>query len=414
MSYPLAPYLLTAGAASLGVFLITRSVQSQGKRNPLELVVPSPLRSLSKLSAEAVRKLPYPPDLFPGARQVDTPYGSIRVYEWGPESGRKVLLVHGISTPCMSLGSVAEKLVESGCRVMIFDLFGRGYSDDPSDIPHDTRLYTAQILLALASSPLPWSGTNAFSIIGYSLGGGISTSFTSTFPTLVASLVIIAPSGILREHHIAWQSKILYSTEGILPESLIQWLVKRRMAEDPPPTDEKHDSSATDAVKAETGNAHSDLLKRANAPLFPHRPTVNVGGAVQWQIQKHAGFLPAFVSAIRHAPITAQHPYWRKIGERLTAQKINSADAEAMNNGLWRSKVLMILGSTDPIIIKKEVEEDAEECFGKGNLETVVVEGGHEIPMSEAKEVTEAILKFWGEDAEAVDATPEAECEAGT
>jgi pimeloyl-ACP methyl ester carboxylesterase len=281
-------------------------------------------------------------------------------------------------------------------------------------LAHDTRLYTTQILIALASSPLPWSGTNAFSIIGYSLGGGISTSFTSTFPTLVASLVIIAPSGILRESHIAWQSKILYSTEGILPGSLIQWLVKRRLSDGSPTPTKEHDSDATDAVAAETGNAHTELLKKAYAPLFPHRPTVTVGAAVQWQIQKHAGFLPAFVSAIRHAPITAQHPYWRKIGERLTTQKLNSADEQAMNNGLWRSKVLMILGSTDPVIIKKEVEEDAEECFGKGNLETVVIEGGHEIPMSEAKEVTKAILRFWGEDAEAVDFIPEAEVETGT
>ncbi|QDS68614.1 hypothetical protein FKW77_001286 [Venturia effusa] len=414
MSYQPASYILTAGAASLGLFFMTRSIQSQGKRHPSEHVVSSPLKSLAALPAEELRKLPYPPDLFPGARDVDTPYGSIRVYEWGPERGRKVLLVHGISTPCMSLGIVAENLVQSGCRVMMFDLFGRGYSDNPSDVPHDTRLYTTQILLALASSPLAWSGTNAFSIVGYSLGGGISTSFTSAFPTLVASLVIIAPSGILREHHIAWQSKILFSTEGFLPESLIHWLVKRRMAEGPPTPDKKHDSSATDAVKAETGNAHANPLKKADAPLFPHLPTVTIGGAVQWQIQNHAGFLPAFISAIRHAPITAQHPYWRKIGERLTAQKVNSADAQAMNNGLWRSKVLMILGSTDPIIIKQETEEDAEACLGKGNVETVVIEAGHEVPMSKAKEVTKAILRFWGEDAEAVDLAPEPEVETGT
>jgi len=74
----------------------------------------------------------------------------------------------------------------------------------------------------------------------------------------------------------------------------------------------------------------------------------------------------------------------------------------------------MILGSTDPIIIKKEVEEDAMDVLGKGNLETVVIEGGHEIPMSEAKQVVKAILRFWGEDVEAIDAAPEAEVETGT
>jgi pimeloyl-ACP methyl ester carboxylesterase len=107
------------------------------------------------------------------------------------------------------------------CSLQYLDLFGRGYSDDPSDLKHDARLYTTQILLALASSPLPWTGTNGFSIIGYSLGGGISASFTDTFPNLVQSLVLLCPSGIVRLSHVAWSSKFLYQTEGILPEPLM-------------------------------------------------------------------------------------------------------------------------------------------------------------------------------------------------
>lgn len=44
----------------------------------------------------------------------------MRVYEWGPEDGHKVLLVHGITTPCIALGAVAHGLVDNGCRVMLF------------------------------------------------------------------------------------------------------------------------------------------------------------------------------------------------------------------------------------------------------------------------------------------------------
>ena len=51
---------------------------------------------------------------------MQTPFGSLRVYEWGPEDGRKVLFVHGISTPCLSLGLLAQELVDRGCRVMLF------------------------------------------------------------------------------------------------------------------------------------------------------------------------------------------------------------------------------------------------------------------------------------------------------
>jgi pimeloyl-ACP methyl ester carboxylesterase len=141
---------------------------------------------------------------------------------------------------------------------------------------------------------------------------------------------------------------------------------------------------------------------------------VTVTSAVQWQIRHHKGFVPAFISAIRNAPITNQHESWSRIGNRLSAQKANSADQQAMHNGLWRSKVLLILGKTDPIVIPKEVEADATECIGKGNLETVIIDGGHDIPTSDAKAVAKAILRFWGEDSDVIEATAEIEIETGT
>lgn len=68
-------------------------------------IFPSPLETqIPGLSESEVAKLPYPPDSLPGARDVKSPYGSLRIYEWGPENGRKVLMVHGISTPSIALG----------------------------------------------------------------------------------------------------------------------------------------------------------------------------------------------------------------------------------------------------------------------------------------------------------------------
>jgi hypothetical protein len=80
---------------------------------------------VEKLSKDELARLPYPLDSLPGARDVPSPAGNIRVYEFGPEDGRKVLLIHGISTPCLALGGVAHGLEEKGCRVMMFDLYGR-------------------------------------------------------------------------------------------------------------------------------------------------------------------------------------------------------------------------------------------------------------------------------------------------
>ena len=210
-------------------------------------VVPSPLKSLlPKLSPQEATSLPYPPDAYPGIRDVASPYGSLRVYEWGPEDGRKVLLVHGISNPCIALGAIAHGLADKGCRVMMFDLPGRGYSDTPVPTPHSNRLYTTTILLALTSSPLAWTGNGErFSLIGYSLGGGIVANFTSYFPSLVSSLVLFAPGGLVRHNRITLLNRILYNT-GLINETTLERVTIGRMRrgeplvktnqEDPKPT----------------------------------------------------------------------------------------------------------------------------------------------------------------------------------
>ena len=193
-------------------------------------VVPSPLKSLlPKLSPQEATSLPYPPDAYPGIRDVVSPYGSLRVYEWGPEDGRKVLLVHGISNPCIALGAIAHGLADNGCRVMMFDLPGRGYSDTPLPTPHSSRLYTTTILLALTSSPLAWTGNGErFSLIGYSLGGGIVASFTSYFPSLVSSLVLFAPAGLVRQNRVTFLNRILYST-GLINEMTLERITTGRL-----------------------------------------------------------------------------------------------------------------------------------------------------------------------------------------
>lgn len=110
------PLLATAGASfTLGLLLPSLFSRQDSKRI---LRSPRPL-----LSSEENREHPLPNDVLPGARDVSTPYGSIRVYEWGPEDGPKVLFVHGITTPCIALGGVAHGLVDRGCRVMLFDLW---------------------------------------------------------------------------------------------------------------------------------------------------------------------------------------------------------------------------------------------------------------------------------------------------
>ncbi|KAF2863425.1 alpha/beta-hydrolase [Piedraia hortae CBS 480.64] len=329
----------------------------------------SPRESVLQLSRGEQAALPYPPDMLPGGRDMNTPYGSVRVYEWGPVTGHKVLFVHGISTPCPVFTKVAQSLAEKGCRVMLFDLFGRGYSDapDPSAYPQDIQLFTSQILLVLSSSELSWKN---FTLIGYSLGGGIAASFTSYFPNMVENLVLIAPAGLLRPHRISLTSRIVHNP--LFPGVVTKAIVRRRLLA----------SQAEEEIDPGHPALSSDSLA-----LYGDKPNMSPAKAVAWQVESHPGFLSSFTSSIQNAPVTGENARWHLFGQRLSAQR---AEGKLVN------KVLVLLGRDDDIIIADEIEEDAIAAFGAENVSILRLDGGHDVPIVSASGCVEAIVQLWG------------------
>ncbi|KAH0172149.1 alpha/beta-hydrolase, partial [Aureobasidium melanogenum] len=386
--------LLAIGAvASAGLTALLTSQYRNNVHAPCR-IIDSPLPLIQRtLTEEQQKRLPYDPGALEGARDVETPFGSIRVYEWGPEDGKKVLLVHGISTPCIALSGLADELAQKGCRVLMFDLFGRGFSStpDPAAQPQDIQLFTTQILLVLSSSPLSWTGDgNRFGLIGYSLGGGIAASFTSHFPNLVESLVLIAPAGLMRSERIHWTSKLLYG--GLLPRRLVEYLVWRRLGgNDSAPTSSQNvnDNDKVTATKAvdEEVPSHPALMRDSSAQISARRPSVSIADVVSWQLTHHAGFVPAFVSSIQHAPVSAQHSSWKSIAARQLLPA---------NQRLLEGKVLLLLGKDDTVVIADEMCEDAKEVL-RDAVDIRVMDGGHELPVTDADVVAQTILDFWSQ-----------------
>ncbi|KAK3341173.1 Alpha/Beta hydrolase protein [Lasiosphaeria hispida] len=342
-------------------------------------IIPSPLHTviprLSKLEAD---RLEYKPDEFPGARDVMTPYGSTRVYEWGPEAGPKVVFVHGISTSCQTLKKLAHALVEEkGCRVMLFDLFGRGFSDGVGDLPHDARLYTTQILLALASSPLPWTGSSAFRLIGYSMGGGIAVHFAAAFPHMVSSLVLLAPAGLIRAENFGVVTRFVFTT-GLVPERLLAAITKRRLQR-PIAASSKRANHATttittDPISASLAEAADPGPDNSTTPL--ERQVLRY---VHWMLDHHPGFVPAFMACIRDAPLVGQEEAWRKLALREPGT------------------TAVILGRADEIIDPEDYATDALPLVGgREHLHWILVPGGHDFPMTHAPETLGAIYTAWG------------------
>lgn len=78
----------------------------------------------------------------------------------------------------------------------------------------------------------------------------------------------------------------------------------------------------------------------------------------------------------------AEHARWQVLGQNIT------------NKTGKLAKVHIVLGETDPIIVKDEVIKDATECLGSGNVEfEVVKEVGHEVAIKRANNIVRVVGK---------------------
>lgn len=342
----------------------------------------------------------------------------MRVYEWGPESGRKVLFIHGISTSCQTLTKIAFGLAARGHRVMLFDLFGRGYSDGVGDLPHDARLYVSQALCALASSPLPWLGASGFDLAGYSLGGGIAVHFAAAFPGAVRTLTLLAPAGLIRPESFGTVTRTVF-TAGLVPERLLAALTKRRLQqpiasssvrgqraaqqqqqqqkEKQQPfgkqpngetgkltpmtsTTQKHVTNPIELAASEM--QHTDGRRHHQADEPAERLERRVMRYVRWMLAHHAGFVPAFMGTIRSGPLMGQEDAWRRLGASRRP-----------------GTTLVVLGGEDEIIDPDMYEADALPLLGgHDRVRWRILPGAsHDFPMTHAQETLAEMDEFWTE-----------------
>ena len=107
----------------------------------------------------------------------------------GPDSGQRVMLVHGFSVPSYIWDSTVTALTGAGFRVARYDHFGRGYSDRP-DVRYTADLYDRQLLQLLDS--LGWR--DPIDLVGLSMGGPVTAEFTARHPERVRSLTLVDPA----------------------------------------------------------------------------------------------------------------------------------------------------------------------------------------------------------------------------
>jgi pimeloyl-ACP methyl ester carboxylesterase len=106
----------------------------------------------------------------------------------GPDSGQTVILIHGMTIPGWTWDFQVPALVEAGFRVIVYDLYGRGYSDRPH-IEYDRELYLRQLSELLDTLKLK----GKLHLAGSSMGGAIAINFAAHYPERVEKIILFSP-----------------------------------------------------------------------------------------------------------------------------------------------------------------------------------------------------------------------------
>lgn len=196
-------------------------------------------------------------------------------YQWlGGTRGPVVVCIHGLTTPSPVWYAIAEGLAAMGYRVLVYDLYGRGFSDAPNGA-QTGDFFTQQLSDLLAHQDL----NDDLTLLGYSMGGSIATHFTARNPDRVRRMILLASGGVwLREDKLTRMCRTL----PIFGDWLHHTVAARRERR---------------ALRAQLGL------------------TYDIGGIVELQLAEFEskGFLRSVLSSRRHMLADVQEDAHRKI-----------------------------------------------------------------------------------------------------
>lgn len=222
-------------------------------------------------------------------------------------------------------------------------------------------------------------------MIGFSLGGGITMSFVAHFPYLIRSIILLAPSGIIRSLPKGYGS-VFFRYSTIVPSSYLRRLVGNILGA-------KLGMAPQICPVSKVSPAHESESQISKDSALRAKQFTNVSKVMQWQFDNHRGFLHSFVNSSQHGPVWHQESDWKKVCEIIKGER---KPPEYQSYHLQNSKILFIFGDSDEIIIRKEIIKDFELMLGGSkNAEFTVVPGDHSFPVLSSKEVVRHISDFW-------------------
>ena len=262
-------------------------------------------------------------------------------YQWlGAARGPVIVCVHGLTTPSPVWYAISQGLSLIGYRVLIYDLYGRGFSDAPRGV-QDGDFFAKQLGDLLDHQEI----TDDVTLMGYSMGGSIATHFTSQNPDRVRRLILLASGGLwLREDRLMeWARKVPF---------LGDWVF---------------------AVLT-TRNDRRALRKQLGQ-------TFDIEGIIELQLSEYQsrGFLRSVLSSRRHMLADTQEEAHRTIGR-----------AGVPVVGIWAER--------DEIIPLKSLGTLTQ--WNRSVRQEVIPQADHRVAYTHADEVVDVLREILREDAE--------------
>ena len=158
----------------------------------------------------------------------------MRVAERGPEDGPAVVMLHGWGASLYMYRHGLERLPELGLRTIAIDLRGYGLSDKPLE----SNSYSLNAYCADVDALLDEIRARDVTLVGQSMGGGLSLRYAIENPSRVSKLVLINPTGLSEVPYISLlQFAPTFAIDALGPHLVrrwaISWILKRLAYGDP-------------------------------------------------------------------------------------------------------------------------------------------------------------------------------------
>ena len=207
-------------------------------------------------------------------------------------------------------------------------------------------------------------------------------SFSSYFPYLVDSIILLAPGGILRYLPKEYENPC-FRYPYLVPYSYLRRLVGNLLGV-------SLWSVPLDSSRLGSGDQTDPKVSQATKSV--EKGMIDASAIVQWQFDHHRGFVHSFINTIEYGPLMHQHSDWERICNVIKGE----ADQTSSRSSLFNGKILVIFGDTDDIVVEKDVAADLLEMIGGPEHVTFrSVPGGHGFPLPSCDKVVKHISEFW-------------------